>query len=118
MYEWRQLWDEALAHVARTAAAAVAPFTIGGKLDRGTPNAVGRTPPEGGGTGHSQGAEPPLGNPAADGYVLASTTGGVRSWVPQAAAPTTRWDLLTNGDPDDPALVFADGDVIWLEVPL
>lgn len=26
--------------------------------------------------------EPALGNPAADGYVLASTTGGVRSWVP------------------------------------
>lgn len=26
--------------------------------------------------------EPALGNPAADGYVLSSTTGGVRSWIP------------------------------------
>lgn len=78
----------------------------------------GRLPTSRGGTGTTQGAEPPLGNPASDGQVLSSTTAGVRSWVPQAAAPTTRWDLLTNGDPDAPALIFADGDVIWLEVPL
>ena len=31
-------------------------------------------------------AEPALGNPAADGYVLSSSTAGVRAWVPQAAA--------------------------------
>lgn len=30
--------------------------------------------------------EPPLGNPASNGYVLSSTTGGVRSWI---AAPAT-----------------------------
>ena len=30
------------------------------------------------------GAEPALGNPGANGYVLVSTTGGVRSWVSQA----------------------------------
>lgn len=32
--------------------------------------------------------------------------------------PSTRWEPLANGDPDDPALVFADGDVIMIEVPL
>jgi hypothetical protein len=32
------------------------------------------------------GAEPALGNPAVDGYVLSSSTAGVRVWVPQTAA--------------------------------
>lgn len=26
------------------------------------------------------------------------------------------WDLLTNGDPDDTELIFAGGDVVWIEV--
>ena len=34
-----------------------------------------------GGTGTTLGAEPPLGNPSTNGYVLSSTTGGVRSWI-------------------------------------
>lgn len=41
----------------------------------------GKVPTRAGGTGTTQGAEPPLGNPASDGQVLASTTGGVRSWI-------------------------------------
>jgi len=39
-----------------------------------------------GGTGNTLGAEPPLGNPSANGQLLSSTTGGTRSWV--AAPPT------------------------------
>ena len=34
-----------------------------------------------GGTGATTGAEPPLGNPSTNGYVLSSTTAGVRSWI-------------------------------------
>jgi hypothetical protein len=33
--------------------------------------------------------EPALGNPASNGYVLSSTTGGVRSWVAQSGGGTT-----------------------------
>jgi len=32
--------------------------------------------------GHTHSYEPVLGNPAADGYILSSTAGGTRSWVP------------------------------------
>lgn len=35
-----------------------------------------------------------------------------------ALAPTTRWEPLTNGDPDAPELVFWNGDVIMVEVPI
>ena len=34
-----------------------------------------------GGTGNTLGAEPPLGNPLVDGYVVSSTRAGVRSWI-------------------------------------
>lgn len=44
------------------------------------------------------GAEPALGSPGADGYVLSSTAGGVRSWVAALADPTTtEGDLLYRG---------------------
>lgn len=57
-----------------------------GTIPLGNPDAYsGTLGPQGGGTGHDLGAEPPLGNPAADGYVLASTDEGVRSWVAQSA---------------------------------
>lgn len=36
-----------------------------------------------GGTGNTLGAEPPLGNPPANSYILSSTTAGARSWIPQ-----------------------------------
>lgn len=84
--ELRLLWQEALGLARDYAREAVRPFTVGGKLDRGTPNAVGRTPVAGGGTGHGQGAEPPLGNPAADGQLLTSTAAGVRAWRDPLAA--------------------------------
>ena len=34
------------------------------------------------------------------------------------AGPASRWEPLTNGDPDDPDLLYADGDVIMIEVAL
>lgn len=43
-------------------------------------------------------------------------TGNVLS--ADAQAPTTRWEPLTNGDILIPELVFADGDVVMVEVPL
>lgn len=79
--ELREFLAEVKSYIERRSRESVAGFTVGGKLNRGTPNAVGSTPVAGGGTGHDQGAEPPLGNPAADGYVLSSTDEGVRSWV-------------------------------------
>jgi hypothetical protein len=36
-----------------------------------------------------------------------------------ALTPTTRWEPLTNGDPDFPELLFdGNGDVLMTEVPL
>jgi hypothetical protein len=35
-----------------------------------------------------------------------------------SAAATTRWEPLTNGDPDFPELIYEDGDVLMEEVPL
>lgn len=40
-------------------------------------------------TAAEAGLEPALGNPASNGYVLASTTGGTRSWVAQSGGGTT-----------------------------
>lgn len=41
-----------------------------------------------GGTGGTAGAEPPLGNPGTNGFVLSSTTSGTRSWVAQSGGGT------------------------------
>lgn len=47
-------------------------------------------------------AEPSLGNPSVDNYVLSSTTAGVRSWVASGSGGTTpsdgllHWDTVTN----------------------
>lgn len=88
-YDLRLLWQELLGEIGRQSRAVVAPFTVGGKLDRGTPNAVGQIPAVGGGTANGgQGAEPPLGDPASDGQVLSSTTAGVRSWADPATGLT------------------------------
>lgn len=40
--------------------------------------------------------------------------------IPVTAPPaTTRWEPLTNGDPDAPELMFdGDGDVLMTEVPI
>jgi hypothetical protein len=58
------------AEIGRAADAAVARFAPGGRL-----------PTRAGGTGTSQGAEPPLGNPDAPGKFLTSTVDGARSWA-------------------------------------
>ncbi len=43
------------------------------------------------------GAEPALGNPAADGYVLSSTAVGVRSWIARFLNPMTAFGALIRG---------------------
>ncbi len=43
------------------------------------------------------GAEPALGNPAADGYVLSSTAAGVRSWIARFLNPMTAFGGLIRG---------------------
>lgn len=48
-----------------------------------------------GGTGATTGAEPPLGNPATSGWILSSTTGGVRSWI---APPSGGGTITLTGD--------------------
>lgn len=97
----RRMLRKIFAAMRRTADGAVGRFAPGG-----------RVPARSGGTGHGQGAEPPLGNPDADGDVLSSTTAGVRSWVAHAPFDPARLHLLTNGDPADPQLIFAGADVI------
>jgi hypothetical protein len=49
-------------------------------------------------------AEPPLGNPSTNGYVLSSTTAGVRSWIAQATGGVTSVFTRTG------AVVAASGD--------
>ena len=54
--------------------------------------------------------------PGADDTVL-TMVDGLPRWAASTGgggADATR-DLLTNGDPLDPQLIFADGDVIWIE---
>ena len=65
---------------------------IGGRLNLGAPT-VGVLPPSGGGTGTTGGAEPPLGNPAGDHYVLTSSAAGVRRWVPLIAGAGISLDI-------------------------
>lgn len=52
-----------------------------------------------------------------DGQVLVydATNGRL---VYNTLALTTRWEPVTNGDPDSPELLFEDGDVLMEEVPL
>lgn len=41
------------------------------------------------------------------------------AWAPGTVAQATRWEPITNGDPDDPQIMFdAHGDVLMTEVPL
>lgn len=58
------------------------------------------------------GAEPVLGNPASNAYVLASTTLGVRSWVPQTAAvlPVVDTTALVKGSADATKLLRLEVD--------
>lgn len=112
-YAFRELWRDILREIRAQSRAAVAPFTVGGKLDRGTPNAVGHVPPSGGGTGHDRGAEPPLGNPDTDGQLLSSTADGVRSWADLAALLAAALAATSLGDLGDVALAgVAEGDIL------
>ena len=51
------------------------------------------------------------------GQVLTSNGAGTSpSWQDNAAL-AIEWSVLTNGDPVNPELIFADGDVIMIRVP-
>lgn len=54
-------------------------------------------------TAAAVGAEPDLGNPGTSGYVLSSTTGGVRSWVAQSGGGGGGGDLLAANNLSDVA---------------
>ncbi len=71
----------------------------------------GVLPQPSGGTGTARGAEPPLGVPATDGRVLASTVAGVRSWVPQTAGTTlaTLADVALSDLREGDALTYRAG---------
>lgn len=95
------------------------PFARDGKLDLSSKNIVGTVPKANGGSGTNTGAEPALGNPGANGDVLASTTAGVRSWVsPGLTNPmTTQDDLIVAGSGGTPARLAkgTDGQVLTVD---
>ena len=95
------------------------PFVRDGKLDLSSKNIVGTVPPANGGSGTNTGSEPALGNPAANGDVLSSTTAGVRSWVsPGLTNPmTTQDDLIVGDATGQPARLAkgADGQVLTVD---
>ena len=48
------------------------------------------------------------------GQVL-TVVSGAPAWAAAAGGSAATRDLLTNGDATDPQLIFAGGDVIWIE---
>lgn len=69
------------------------------------------------------GKEPALGNPASDGYVLASTAAGVRSWVAPGVANldprgATNTRLISTGITADASFrlgLYSDGTIGWAD---
>jgi hypothetical protein len=63
----------------------------------------------------------PVGGTApSDAQVLAYSA-ALGAWTPTTLASSalgTRWEPVTNGDPDSPELIFENGDVVMEEVPL
>lgn len=51
------------------------------------------------------GFEPALGNPGTDGFVLSSTTGGVRSWIASGGGGGAVWGTITGSITDQTDLV-------------
>lgn len=109
----RRLLGEIYDEMGRAAESAIRRFAPGG-----------RVPTTRGGTGTTQGAEPPLGNPDTDHALLTSTAGGVRSWWRLVAGPGLTLALDTDArtitislgapivyltDEDGAYLVDADG---------
>ena len=58
---------------------------------------------------HSDSYEPPLGNPTSDGYVLASTIDGIRSWIEQSGGEESAKVFIGTTTPVSPEL----GDLWW-----
>lgn len=85
------------------------PDALGGLLGR-----------DGGGTGHTAGAEPPLGTPDGDYYVLVSATDGTRSWAQLVAGPgitiernPTTGALVISVTANLQVLTFGGDDLLW-----
>jgi hypothetical protein len=77
-----RLMFKIIAEIRKIAQAKIDPFTIGGKLNLGTPNAVGQPSAARGGTANGgRGAEPPLPTPPGPGYLLTSGPDGARVWL-------------------------------------
>lgn len=72
---------------------AALPFVRDGKLDLASTNIVGSVPPEHGGSGTNTGAEPSLGNPSGDHFVLTSSAAGARQWVQLIAGAGISLDI-------------------------
>ena len=125
--------------VGQLAGTQVAPATPAGPgtvaLSDDAPQALGAAAPgatgEASDAGHVHpmpdaadvGAEPALGSPAADGYVLSSSIAGARAWVPNGAGGgmtnpmTTQDDLIVGGAAGAPARLAkgADGQVLTVD---
>lgn len=91
-------------------------LTASGALRLGETSAHdGVLPQPSGGTGHEQGAEPPLGNPSTSGQALTSTPGGVRAWLDVA----TQAELdahVAAADPHPVYLTQPEGDARYTPV--
>ena len=66
-----------------------------------------------GGTGNTLGAEPPLGNPSTDGYILSSTAAGVRSWI---VPPSGGGGAVSSVFTRTGAVVAQTGDYIFSQI--
>lgn len=115
---YREMAQSILEEIHGAVRDALRPFVVGNKLNLQGPNSVGVLQPPVGGTGHQDGAEPPLGNPASDGEVLASTAAGVRSWVAPFTSPmTAAGDLIVGGTAGAPSRLAkgADNQVLTVD---
>lgn len=56
---------------------------------------------------------------AGDTYIFSAATGKFElAQSSVAKAKATRWEPLTNGDPENPELVYFNGDIMMVEAPL
>lgn len=101
---------------------ALAPADIGAATTAALTAHTGSTSNPHAVTAAQSGAEPTLGNPATDGYVLSSTAAGVRSWVAETGGGmtnpmTTQDDLIIGGASGAPARLGkgTDGQVLTVD---
>jgi hypothetical protein len=111
-----RLWLTMLCDYIEQRMRAAIPFARDGKLDLSSNNIVGTVPQIHGGSGTNTGAEPALGNPAANGDVLSSTTAGVRSWITPAGsgALDDLTDVTITTPADDDVLTYNSASSAWV----